>query len=126
MNEIKGKFKIITILLIIIFLYSVTLVILPVTQISNLAIASSSWTLTSESDFSNGTLDNITIVAGELETELKLELGWINQNSSWPVPLLLYSPKISARQESPCILAFKHLLRKMEMAITRIGKILGT
>ena len=71
--------QILSILSIIILICSGILIIIHSDQRQNTVKAERTWTQTSESDFNNGTMNNLTILGNEEEAKLEIELSDIKQ-----------------------------------------------
>ena len=80
MAKEKVNQRVCSILVIVFLVCSGVILILPSTPMSDNARAMSTWTLTSDSDFGNGVLNNITIAGNGEGAELRLNQGiWVKK-----------------------------------------------
>ena len=75
MTQKRVKCKVKSILVVIILIYSGLLITIPLNSRLKTGEAASIWTQTSDKDFDNGTLNNITLEGNGDNTELKIDLS---------------------------------------------------
>ncbi len=83
MRKFDGKYRLCSVLLIILLVLAGSIVIFNINPELNSAIAASTWLQSSDKDFSNGTLNNLTIVGTGVAAKLQIDISdlkhWLQQ-----------------------------------------------